>query len=112
MKPILIVYGTTEGDTRKIAAFMARRLREHGKNPDVIDSAAPEANQGPLIYAGAIIGGSVHHNRHQTALAHFVKENLPWLKEIPPAFFSVNLAMLHQDEEGRVRSAAERRRVS
>ncbi len=101
MKPVLIVYGTTEGHTRKIAEFMARRMGEHGKDVDLIDSAAPEASQVPLIYAGAVIGGSVHHQRHQTALVHFVKENLSWLKEIPTAFFSVNLAMLHHDEESR-----------
>ncbi|MFZ3178964.1 MAG: flavodoxin domain-containing protein [Methylocystis silviterrae] len=101
MKPILVVYGTTEGHTRKIAEFIAERLRKRGKNVDLIDSASPNANQGPLIYAGAVIGGSVHYQRHQTALTHFVKENLAWLKEIPTAFFSVNLAMLHKDQDGR-----------
>ncbi len=101
MQPILVVYGTTEGHTRKIAEFIAERVRRHGKNVDLVDSATPDANQVQPIYSGAFIGGSVHHQRHQTALAHFVKENLAWLNVVPTAFFSVNLAMLHQDVEAR-----------
>lgn len=99
MKPILVIYGTTEGHTRKIAEFIAERLRKTGKEVDLVDSAAPEAEQIPPIYAGAFIGGSVHYDKHQSALAHFVKENIGWLNVIPTAFFSVNLAMLHRDRE-------------
>jgi len=101
MKTILVAYGTTEGHTRKIAEFIAERLHRHGKNVDLIDSATPDASAVQPIYSGAFIGGSVHHQRHQTALAHFVKGNLAWLNVIPTAFFSVNLAMLHKDQEGR-----------
>ncbi|HMK89318.1 MAG TPA: flavodoxin domain-containing protein [Methylocystis sp.] len=101
MQPILVVYGTTEGHTRKIAEFIAARLRDAGKQVDLVDSASPEAGQTPPIYAGAFIGGSVHYDRHQAALTHFVKENLGWLNVIPTAFFSVNLAMLHSDPEAR-----------
>ena len=101
MKPILVVYGTTEGHTRKIAEFIAERVRKRGKNVDLVDSATPDANDVQPIYSGAFIGGSVHHQRHQTALAHFVKENLAWLNVVPTAFFSVNLAMLHKEAEGR-----------
>jgi len=101
MQPILVVYGTTEGHTRKVAEFIAERVRQTGKNVDVVDSATPDADQAPPIYAGAFLGGSVHHQKHQTALTHFVKENLSWLNAIPTAFFSVNLAMLHENAECR-----------
>ena len=101
MKPILVVYGTTEGHTRKIAEFIAERIRRRGKNVDLVDSATPEASQVQPIYSGVFIGGSVHHQRHQTALRHFVKENLAWLNVVPTAFFSVNLAMLDKDAEAR-----------
>ncbi|HXY57154.1 MAG TPA: flavodoxin domain-containing protein [Methylocystis sp.] len=97
MKPILVVYGTTEGHTRKIADYIAERIRQAGKNADLVDSASPEAKQVTPFYAGAFILGSVHYDRHQTALTHFVKENLGWLNAIPTAVLSVNLAMLHHD---------------
>jgi menaquinone-dependent protoporphyrinogen oxidase len=98
MKPILVLYGTTEGHSRKIAEFIAERCRAAGKSVNVVDSATPEADQIPPIFAGAIIIGSVHHERHQSSLTHFVKSNLAWLSVIPTAFCSVNLAMLHKDE--------------
>lgn len=101
MKPILVVYGTTEGHTRKIGEFVTERLRAAGKAVDLIDSATPQAREIPLIYAGAFILGSVHFDRHQSALVHFVKENLGWLNAIPTAFFSVNLNMTHRDPEAR-----------
>ena len=101
MKPILVVYGTTEGHTRKIAEFIAERIRRAGKNVDLIDSAMPDADQAQPFYAGALICGSAHYQKHQAALTHFVKENVAWLNEIPTAFFSVNLAMLHEDAEFR-----------
>jgi menaquinone-dependent protoporphyrinogen oxidase len=101
MKPILVVYGTTEGHTRKIAEFIAERIRKAGKNVDLVDSATPDAYQALPFYAGAFVGGSVHHQKHQTSLTHFVKENLAWLNEIPTAFFSVNLAILHEDTDFR-----------
>jgi menaquinone-dependent protoporphyrinogen oxidase len=101
MKPILVIYGTTEGHTRKIAEFIAERLRTAGKTVDLVDSASPAAAQIAPIYAGAFIGGSLHQGKHQSSLAHFVKANAAWLNAIPTAFFSVSLSMAGKDEEWR-----------
>jgi len=101
MKPILVLYGTTEGHTRKIAEFIAERLRKTGKTVHLVDSATPAAAQVLPIYAGALIGGSLHQHKHQSALAHFVKANVAWLNTIPTAFFSVSLSMAGQDIEAR-----------
>jgi menaquinone-dependent protoporphyrinogen oxidase len=101
MQPILVAYGTTEGHTRKVAEFVAERLRMLGHRVDLIDTATPAAQQVLPFYQAAIIGGSVHNHRHQTALAHFVKANLTWLNVIPTAFFSVSLAMAKPDDEDR-----------
>ena len=35
---ILVVYGTTEGQTRKIASFMADRVHDRGEGVTLIDS--------------------------------------------------------------------------
>jgi menaquinone-dependent protoporphyrinogen oxidase len=97
MKPILIVYGTTEGQTRKIAEFIAERLRSQGQKVTVVDSATPAAEQLMPVYAGAFVGGSLHQHRHQSSLVHFVKANATWLNAIPTAFFSVSLAAAGPD---------------
>lgn len=101
MKPILVVYGTTEGHTRKIAEFIAQRLRGAGRDVDLVDSATPAAEQVAPIYAGAFIGGSLHQGKHQSALAHFIKANAGWLNAIPTAFFSVSLSMAGHDDVAR-----------
>jgi len=99
MKPILVVYGTTEGHTRKIAEFIADRLQHRGQEVHLVDSTSPAAALVTPVYAGAVIGGSLHQHKHQSSLMHFVKANAGWLNTIPTAFFSVSLSMAGRDEE-------------
>jgi menaquinone-dependent protoporphyrinogen oxidase len=100
MQPILVAYATTEGQTRKIAEFIAERLRIRGHRVDLIDTATPAAEAVSVAYQAAILGGSVHYDKHQDALAHFIKSNLAWLNAMPTAFFSVSLAPVHADAGG------------
>lgn len=104
MQPILVAYGTTEGQTRKVAEFIATRLRALGHRVDLVDTASPAAEAVQPVYQAAFIGGSVHYYRHQASLEHFVKANIDWLKGIPSAFFSVGLGMLRPDEDEQARS--------
>lgn len=97
MSRILVVYGTTEGHTRKIAEFIGARLLKRGHSVRVIDAATPEAQQVQPIYDGVIVGGSLHQGRHQSALVHFVRDNLDWMRGLPRAFFSVSLGVASQD---------------
>jgi menaquinone-dependent protoporphyrinogen oxidase len=100
MQPILVAYATTEGQTRKIAEFIAERLRIRGHRVDLIDTATPLAQAVNVGYQAAFIGGSVHYDQHQGSLVHFVKSNLEWLNAMPTAFFSVSLAPVHADAGG------------
>lgn len=106
MQPILVAYGTTEGQSRKIAEFIAERLRIRGHRVDLVDTATPAAEQVTPIYQAAFVGGSVHYYRHPAALAHFIKANIAWLKVVPTAFFSVGLAMTqpHADEREKAKA--------
>ncbi len=104
MQPILVAYGTTEGHTRKIAEFIAERLRIRGHRVDLIDTATAAAAQVQPIYQAAFLGGSVHYYKHSASLAHFIKANVTWLKAMPTAFFSVGLAMLQPDAGERDRA--------
>lgn len=109
MLPILIAYGTTEGHARKVAEFIAERLRIRGHRVDLVDTASPAALQVQPIYQGAIVGGSVHYDRHQTALTHFLKSNRSWLGALPLGFFSVSLnaALPDADGQAEARQAAD-----
>jgi menaquinone-dependent protoporphyrinogen oxidase len=100
MQPILVAYATSEGQTRKVAEFIAERLRIRGHRVDLVDVATPAAQAVSASYQAAFIGGSVHFDRHQGALQHFVKSNREWLNAMPTAFFSVSMAAVHDSAGG------------
>jgi len=101
MSRLLIVYGTTEGHTRKIAEHIAGVVRRLGHDAEVLDSAAKDAAQTERRYDAVILGGSLHEGRHQGALTHFIKSNLEWLNSVPSAFFSVSLTIASGDVHDR-----------
>lgn len=102
MQPILVAYGTTEGQSRKVAEFIAQRLRIRGHRVDLVDTATPAAQQVQPVYQGAILGGSVHQQRHQNSLVHFVKANQPWLAAMPLGIYSVSLTAAMPDMDDRL----------
>jgi menaquinone-dependent protoporphyrinogen oxidase len=99
MAHILIVYGTTDGHTRKIAEYIAERVRQGGDEVEITDSTADPAPRPGAGFDACIIGGSVHEEKHQRSLAHYVQKNLAELQRIPTAFFSVSMAAAIRDEE-------------
>lgn len=102
MQPILVAYATTEGHTGKIAAFIAERLRIRGHRVDLVDTATPAAAQVPPTYQAAFLGGSLHQQRHQDSLRHFIESNRLWLGTLPCAFFSVSLSAALDDTDSRL----------
>ena len=57
---VLIVYGTTEGQTRKIAEWMATRIRERGHQAELRDSAALAPDLDLKAFDAFMIAASVH----------------------------------------------------
>lgn len=99
MEKYLIVYGSTEGHTRKVADFIAREIRSHGFAATVRDSLQDEPIPRGTEYDGILIGASVHQGTHQPSVHHFVKQHLKTLQAVPSVFFSVSLeAALPGDE--------------
>lgn len=94
---LLIVFGTTEGHTKNIAAYMADVARKKGLEVEIADSATVHELSG--FWDAVIIGASVHQERYQTTLQDFVTANLSLLQRLPTAFFSVSLAAALQTPE-------------
>src|SRR6185369_6661471 len=88
---ILIVYGTTEGQTRKIARFMEDVLQEAGHKVSIAD--ASDEPPSPSGYDAILIGSSIHIGKYHTAVTHYINSNLTSLNKMPGAFFSVCLAV-------------------
>lgn len=100
MANVLIVYGTTEGHTRRIAGRLAEFASEYGHAATVMDAAA-EARVPRGRYDAVIVAASLRRQRHQASAARFVRRNLAWIKHLPTAFFSVSLSAAGKDERQR-----------
>jgi menaquinone-dependent protoporphyrinogen oxidase len=101
VRSVLIVYGTTEGQTRKIAEFIANVLKARGIEVELVDSAADSAALVQPICVAAIVCGSVHRHRYQASVGHFVRSNQAWLAGIPTAFVAVSLTAARHDQRSR-----------
>ena len=97
MSTVLIAYGTTEGQTAKIADVIAEVLREKGHETDAVDVRAL-ADTVPAGQDAVIIGASIHMGKHDKHVVELVQKNLDVLSRLPSAFFSVSLAA-HGDAE-------------
>ena len=98
MTNILIVYGTTDGHTRKIAQVLAEDLRANLCCVDIRDAGAAVWHQlSPERYDGVIIAASVHIGDYQRTVARWVRVHAPMLNTMPTAFLSVCLAVIEKN---------------
>jgi menaquinone-dependent protoporphyrinogen oxidase len=92
MSRVLVLYGTTEGQTAKIAGAIASTLRANGIEVDVVEASMddPRADD----YAGVVVAASVHASRYQRSVQQWVQNNREALAGKPSAFISVCLGVL------------------
>jgi menaquinone-dependent protoporphyrinogen oxidase len=96
---ILVLYGTTEGQTRKIADFVTTRLKDRGDVVAMIDATDVPGDLLPEDYDAAILAGSLHVGFYQKPLVHFAKKHAEALNKLPSAFLSVSLSAAGKDPE-------------
>lgn len=106
MSRILVLYGTTEGQTARIAQHMADVACDEGHSVELLN--AQDLKHAPVIedFDGVLIGASVHTGKHDGHVRNFVKANLPALERVPSGFFSVSLTAV--SPEGRHQADLER----
>lgn len=91
MASVLIPYGTTEGQTGKIAEVIADVIRDMGHEAEAVDIRSL-SDTVPAGYDAVIIGASIHMGKHDKHVVEFVDKNHDVLEGLPSAFFSVSLA--------------------
>jgi menaquinone-dependent protoporphyrinogen oxidase len=96
----LVVYASTHGHTAKIAARIAEAMRAHNVDVDLRDVTSA-ADARPASYDIVVVGGSLHRERHQGALAEWVAARHDALNERPSVFFSVSLSAAEDTAESR-----------
>lgn len=105
MSRILILFGTTDGHTAKIAHYVADQLRAGGAEADVAEPGAGNAPD-PEPYSGVIVAASVHQGDYQRNVRGWVAAHAATLQGKPSAFLSVCLAVLQSEPEAQREIAA------
>jgi menaquinone-dependent protoporphyrinogen oxidase len=99
MSSILILYGTTEGQTSKIASFLAARLRALGSEVQVLNALDARDDLDLSRLDAVILAASLHTGRYQAAVEHFAKTHHEQLNAMLSAFVSVSLSTAGDDED-------------
>jgi menaquinone-dependent protoporphyrinogen oxidase len=101
MSKYLIVYGTKEGHTAKIAQRISDVIRQHGHTIDIYDARKLPASLSLDGYNGILVGLSIHMFQWSSAARNFVRNNKHQLEITQSAFFSVSLTAANKDLNAR-----------
>ena len=109
LKPILILYATREGQTRRIAEHLGAAARSRGSAADVLNAAELTADFSLDFYSAAALAASVHLGKHEREMIQFVKAHRTALEKLPVVFLSVSLSEAGAED---VSASSERRAQS
>jgi menaquinone-dependent protoporphyrinogen oxidase len=99
MAHVLVVYGTHDGQTRKIAERIATVLRVHRHIVELLDAAqSREVNLSR--FDAAFLGSPVRAQGYLRAVVRFIRAHRAELERMPTLFFSVGLAVLSKSGKG------------
>ena len=96
MTDFLILYGTTDGQTAKVARQLGNQLRSVGALTHVAD-AAEKPQPAPDIYRVVVVAASVHAGGYQKEVRQWVRRHAAVLAARPTVFVSVCLGVLQHD---------------
>ena len=102
---ILVLYGSLEGQTEKIAEHIAEVIRNRGYQATTLSGENLPADFSTADYRAAIIGGSIHMNKYPKCVKTFVNSHRDWLNKVPSAFFTVCMAIHSQEEKSKTQAA-------
>jgi menaquinone-dependent protoporphyrinogen oxidase len=99
MSRILILYGTTDGHTAKIATRLGETFRALGCGVSVAHAGRVSTDAWPERYDGIIVAASIHIGSYQRPVRRWVQAHAEQLSRMPSAFLSVCLAVLEKRPE-------------
>ena len=89
MQKAVMIYSTTDGQTKRICEFLIQKLKAQ---IDIDLFSIEEADQVKLnLYDKIIIGASIRYGKHSPNLYKFIEKNIEILKANFTAFFTVNV---------------------
>ncbi|WP_417426001.1 flavodoxin domain-containing protein [Hoeflea sp.] len=98
--PILVLYATVEGHSRKIAEHAANQLEELGHSVIVGDVREPGFAI-PGRFDGVLLCAPIHMGRYPDAMVRFLHDWKDALEAVPTALISVTLGIHSENAEER-----------
>ncbi len=96
---VLILYGTHEGQTRKIAGFVAERLKARGLAVTMRDAADLNEQAQLPPFDAVLVAASLHIGGFQKSVARAIARNAEAMAAKPNAFLSVSLSAAGDNED-------------
>ena len=100
MASFLVVYGTGEGQTAKVADRIGAVLTERGYEPTTIDVNEVDADVDLDAFDAVLVGASIHAGHHQKTVRKFASAHRDVLVTKPTGFFQVSGSSGEGTEEG------------
>ena len=95
MARILVLFGTTDGHTARIAEVLATAMRSQGADVELAD--ASKTSPDPRGFDAIVVAASVHAGGYQRAVKRWIRAHVTLLRTRRTAFVSVCLGVLQHD---------------
>ena len=92
---LLILYSTTEGQTRKIGEFLRDEAKKRDHEVELMDVS--NSTVSPVDFDTIIIAASVHAGKYQPRVEQYIMEHNDELDDMKGAFISVSLTAAGDD---------------
>ncbi|ELY57055.1 flavodoxin domain-containing protein [Natronolimnohabitans innermongolicus] len=103
MATFLVLYGTGEGQTEKVATRIGDVLIDRGHEVTTVDANEVSPEFAIDDFDAVLVGASIHAGKHQPSVREFVTATRDSLATKPTAFFQVSLSSA--DEGGKAQAA-------
>lgn len=105
MAEILVVYGSSEGQTEKVSNRIVEVFEGRGHDATAVgvEDVTPDTTLD--AFDAILVGSSIHLGKHAKKVYSFVRENVEILDARPNAFFQVSLSSARDDEEHQAEAA-------
>ena len=87
---VLVIYGTSYGQTAKIAGRIAQGLQQRGIAVELCDAGTGRPSLATEQYSAILVGSSIIARGHQPSIRKFIEENVGMLNTLPSGFFQVS----------------------
>ncbi|MFD1512649.1 flavodoxin domain-containing protein [Halomarina rubra] len=99
MASILLVYGTSEGQTERVAHHLAGVFTGHGHTVDLVHGERLPEGLDTAEYDAVVVGDPIHLGRHHGYVRAFVERHRETLNDGYSAFFQLSLSAASDDPE-------------